>query len=78
MEQFLPEQPVPRALDTNGDIIANCDGNGEGRIPGDQDTITGSGKSSEQANRSPALPSLRAKKGFHVFKWFGKKIIVNL
>ena len=34
MDHFLSEEPVPRALDANGDVIAKRDGNREGGAPG--------------------------------------------
>ena len=78
MDHFLSEEPVPRALDANGDVIAKRDGNREGGAPGTRTPSQAPGRAlSRQAAESRphclVLPSLRAKKGVYASKWLGRK-----
>lgn len=72
------EEPVPRALDTDGDTITNCDGT-RGR-PGDQDTTTGPTRPLSRASPLPGFikpvawpcPAYRLTKVFTFFNGWKK------
>lgn len=78
MDHFLSEEPMPRALDTNGDTIAKRGGNREGGAPGTRTPSQAPGRALSRqaaANRPTAwfYPGYRLRKVFTFLNGWGEK-----
>lgn len=78
VDHFLSEEPMPRALDTNGDTTAKRDGNREGGAPGTRTPSQAPGRALSRqaaANRPTAWfhPAYRLRKVFTFSNGWGER-----